>query len=175
MFSLRMRLSLLRDIGACSAPFNSWLAIQGLETAALRISQHSNNALKIAEFLEQHPQVSKVNYPGLSGDRYHQQSKKYFKNGASSGLLSFELADFATAKMVADSTNIFSVVVNIGDSKSLIVHPASTTHMQVPQEALAATGVNDNLIRLSVGLENIDDLLADLTQALNKVPAPAMT
>jgi O-acetylhomoserine (thiol)-lyase len=157
---------LLRDIGATPAPFNSWLLIQGLETLAVRIKQHSNNALEVAKYLKSHPKVKKVSYPGLEGDEQNSRAKKYFKDGLTSGLLSFEVEDFDTAKNILNSAKLFSVVVNIGDSKSIITHPASTTHMQVPADELEKIGIKQGLIRLSVGLESPEDLIADLEQAI---------
>ena len=166
-FCLRIRLSLLRDIGAVPAPFNSWLLIQTLETLSLRVDKHSDNALVVAKFLESHPKVKAVNYPGLESNKYYDRAQKYFKGGKSSGLISFDVESFEEAKRVIDSAKLFSVVVNIGDSKSLIVHPASTTHSQMSPEELAKAGVNPVTIRLSIGLENTIDLIEDLTQALN--------
>lgn len=166
LFTLRARLSLLRDIGATPAPFNSWLLIQGLETLPVRIKQHSNNALEVARYLNAHPKVKKVSYPGIEDDAQHTRATQYFKNGLSSGLLSFEVEDFDTAKNILNSTKLFSVVVNIGDSKSIITHPASTTHMQVPADELEASGIKQGLIRLSIGLENPTDLIKDLEQAI---------
>ena len=166
LFTLRVRLSLIRDIGATPSPFNSWLFIQGLETLSIRMKQHSKNTLKIANFLESHPKVQKVNYPGLKSNPYHERAEKMFKNGYASGLLSFEVGDFETAEHILNSTELFSVVVNIGDSKSIITHPASTTHMQVPPEDLEKSGVTAGLVRLSVGLENAEDLIEDLEKAL---------
>ncbi|WP_456391744.1 O-acetylhomoserine aminocarboxypropyltransferase/cysteine synthase family protein [Nitratifractor sp.] len=165
-FTLRVRLALLRDLGAAPSPFNSWLYIQGLETLPLRMRQHSDSALKIAEFLESHPKVRKVNYPGLKSDPNYPLAQKYFDQGMASGLLSFEVADRAEAQRIADATKIFKLVVNIGDSKSIITHPASTTHQQLSAEELAAAGVPEGLIRLSVGLEDPEDLIQDLRQAL---------
>ena len=167
-FCLRIRLSLLRDIGATQSPLNSWLLIQTLETLALRVDKHSDNALVIAKFLESHPKVKSVSYPGLKNDKYYDKAQKYFKDGKSSGLISFEVSTFEEAKKIIDSVKLFSVVVNIGDSKSLITHPASTTHSQLSEEELAKAGVNPVTVRLSIGLENTADLIADLTQALDK-------
>lgn len=164
-FMMRMLLCVLRDIGITPSPFNSWLMIQGLETLSLRIKEHSYNALKIAQFLQAHPKVKKVNYPMLQSDKNYNRAKKYLNNGAS-GLLSFEVDNYETAVKIADSTKIFSVVVNIGDSKSLIVHPASTTHSQLNSDELKLAGISDSLIRVSAGIENIDDLIDDLKQAL---------
>jgi len=165
LFTLRVRLALLRDLGAAPSPFNSWLYIQGLETLPLRMRQHSGSALAIAEFLEAHPKVSKVNYPGLKSDANYELGQKYFKGGHS-GLLSFEVADKDTAQKIADSTDIFSLVVNIGDSKSIITHPASTTHQQLSAGELIEAGVPGGLVRLSVGLEDTQDLIDDLKKAL---------
>lgn len=167
-FVLRARLSLLRDLGAVVSPFNSWLFIQGIETLALRMKEHSRNALAVAEFLESHPLVKKVNYPGLKSNSNYANAQRYFEKGMASGLLSFEVESFEQAKKIVDATNLFSLVVNIGDSKSIITHPASTTHQQLSAEELAACGVPSGLIRLSIGLEDASDLIADLSQALNK-------
>jgi len=166
IYTLRARLSLLRDLGAVSSPFNSWLFIQGLETLALRMKQHSYNAQMLAEYLEQHPMVSKVNYPGLKSNSNYENAQRYFENGQASGLLSFEVASFEQAKAIVDATSLFSLVVNIGDSKSIITHPASTTHQQLSEDELVACGVPSGLIRLSAGLENVRDLIDDLSQAL---------
>jgi len=171
VFTLRARLSLLRDIGAVSSPFNSWLFIQGLETLSLRMKQHSDSCLKVAHFLESHPKVKKVNYPFLKSDKNYTNATKYLKDGAS-GLLSFIVEDFEgktafeTAKQIVDKTELFSLVVNIGDSKSIITHPASTTHMQLSKEELESAGVPQGLIRLSIGLEAVEDLIEDLKQAI---------
>lgn len=165
VFTLRVRLALLRDLGAAPSPFNSWLYIQGLETLPLRMKQHSLSALAIARFLEKHPKVKKVNYPGLQSDPNYVVAQKYLKGGHS-GLLSFELEDLASAKRVADNTDIFSLVVNIGDSKSIITHPASTTHQQLSKQELMDAGVPEGLIRLSIGLEDTQDLINDLAKAL---------
>ena len=164
-FIMRILLCVLRDLGASPSPFNSWLMIQGLETLNLRVKEHSKNALKIAQFLDNHPKIKKVNYPLLKNDTNYERATKYFDNGAS-GLLSFEVEDFETALKIADSTDIFSVVVNIGDSKSLIVHPASTTHQQLSKDELVQAGISDSLVRLSVGIEDADDLIADLEKAI---------
>ncbi len=164
-FVLRVRLALLRDLGAAPSPFNSWLYIQGLETLPLRMKQHASSALAIAKFLESHPKVKRVNYPGLESHRGYPLVQKYLPKGQS-GLLSFEVEDAALAQKIADRTEIFKIVVNIGDSKSIITHPASTTHQQLSAEELVAAGVPGGLIRLSVGLEDTDDLIADLAQAL---------
>jgi len=166
IFTLRARLALLRDFGGAPSPFNSWLNIQGLETLPLRMSQHSNSALEIAKYLEQHPKVLKVNYPGLESSNSYKFAQKYLKDGMASGLLSFEVATKEQAQKIAENTKLFSLVVNIGDSKSIITHPASTTHQQLSQEELKAAGVPAGLIRLSVGLEDSKDLISDLEKAL---------
>ena len=166
-FTLRARLALARDIGAVQSPHNSWLLIQSLETLSLRVEKHSSNALEVAEFLEKHSKVNKVSYPGLKSNAYYDKAQKYFKDGKSSGLISFEVDTYEEARRIIDSTKLFSVVVNIGDSKSLITHPASTTHSQMNEEELLAAGINPVTIRLSIGLENTLDLIKDLNQALN--------
>jgi len=165
-YSLRARLALLRDLGAVSSPFNSWLFIQGLETLSLRMREHSKNALALAEFLESHPKVKKVNYPGLTGNSNYKNAQKYFDNGASSGLLSFEVSSLEEATKIVNATTLYSLVVNIGDSKSIITHPASTTHQQLSAEELDACGVPAGLIRISCGLESAQDLIQDIEQAL---------
>jgi O-acetylhomoserine (thiol)-lyase len=166
-FCLRIRLALLRDIGAAQSPLNSWILIQTLETLSLRMDKHSSSTLEVAKFLESHPKVKSVNYPGLESNKDYAKAKKYFKDGKSSGLLSFDVESYDDAKKIIDSAKLFSVVVNIGDSKSLIVHPASTTHSQLSEEELLKAGVNPSTIRLSIGLEDPIDLIEDLTQALN--------
>ena len=165
-FLLRARLSLLRDIGAVGSPFNSWLFIQGLETLALRMQKHSSNALEIAKFLDSCKKVKHVNYPGLENDKNYKLAKKYLKGGYS-GLLSFEVNSFEEAKKIVDKTKLFSLVTNIGDSKSIITHPASTTHQQLSSSELKAAGVPEGLVRLSIGLENSEDLIDDLKQAFD--------
>ncbi|MDY0120520.1 MAG: aminotransferase class I/II-fold pyridoxal phosphate-dependent enzyme [Sulfurimonas sp.] len=166
-FCLRARLSLLRDLGAVSSPFNSWLFIQGMETLSLRMREHSANALALAEFLESHPRVKKVNYPGLKSNANYANAQKYFDKGACSGLLSFEVASLEEATKIVNATKLYSLVVNIGDSKSIITHPASTTHQQLSLEELEACGVPAGLIRISCGLESINDLINDMRQALD--------
>ena len=166
IYSLRARLSLLRDLGAVVSPFNSWLFIQGIETLNLRMKEHSRSALALAEFLESHKSVQKVNYPGLKSNANYAMAQKYFDKGQSSGLLSFEVESFEQAVKIVDATKLYSLVVNIGDSKSIITHPASTTHQQLNDAELNACGVPANLIRISVGLEDVEDLIADITQAL---------
>jgi O-acetylhomoserine (thiol)-lyase len=167
-FCLRIRLNLLRDIGATAAPMVSWMLLQTVETLSLRMDKHSANALEVAKFLESHPKVKAVNYPGLESNAYYEKAQKYFKDGKASGLISFDVSSFEETRKIIDSTKLFSVVVNIGDSKSLITHPASTTHSQMTQEELSAAGINPVTIRLSIGLEDTADLIEDLNQALEK-------
>jgi O-acetylhomoserine (thiol)-lyase len=167
-FCLRIRLNLLRDIGATAAPMVSWMLLQTVETLSLRMDKHSANALEVAKFLESHPKVKAVNYPGLESNAYYEKAQKYFKDGKASGLISFDVSSLEEARKIIDSTKLFSVVVNIGDSKSLITHPASTTHSQMTQEELSAAGINPVTIRLSIGLEDTADLIEDLNQALEK-------
>jgi len=166
-FTLRVRLALLRDIGAAQAPFNSWLLINGIETLGLRVAQHSRNALDVAKYLETNPKVSNVCYPGLESNKDYGKAQKYFKDGQASGLISFEASSYEEAKKIIDSAKLFSVVVNIGDSKSLIVHPASTTHSQMNEEELINAGIKSTVVRLSVGLEDTVDLIDDLKQAID--------
>ena len=165
-FTFRARMSVLRDTGAPLTPFSAWLVIQGLETLTLRMREHSKNALAVAQFLETHPAVKVVNYPGLKNSSNHGLAKRYFPDGCS-GLLSFEVSSFATAKKIMDKTNLFKIVANIGDTKSIINHSASTTHQQLNASELEAAGIKEGLIRLSVGIEAVEDLIADLKQALS--------
>ncbi len=165
-FTLRARLSLLRDLGAVVSPFNAWLFIQGMEHLSLRMREHSKNALALAEFLESHPKVKKVNYPGLQSNSNYAMAQKYFQDGMCSGLLSFEVEGLEEATKIVNATKLYSLVVNIGDSKSIITHPASTTHQQLSHEELLACGVPEGLIRISCGLESSYDLIEDIKQAL---------
>ena len=166
IYTLRMRVALVRDIGATISPFNSWQLIQGLETLSVRIERHSQNARKIAEFLNSHKHVKRVTYPALKSDPEHEKAQKYFKDGMASGLMCFETDSYERAVKMLGKVKLFKIVVNIGDSKSLITHPASTTHQQLSSEELIKAGITKELIRISVGLENADDLIADLAQAL---------
>jgi len=163
-FISRARLALLRDFGAVLSPFNAWLFILGLETLHLRIKAHSENALKIAEFLANHPKIKNVNYPFLKGNENYHRAKKYLKYA--SGIVSFELDNYEEAKKFVSKLKIFSLVTNIADSKSLVTHPASTTHQQLSKDELIAAGVPEGLIRLSVGLEDVEDLIYDIERAL---------
>lgn len=166
IFTLRARFGVMRDFGMTQSPFNSFLLIQGLETLGLRMKQHSKSALKIAKFLQNHKNVKSVTYPSLENSPYFNFAKTNFKNGYSSGLLCFEVENFDIAKQISNRAKIFSVVVNIGDSKSIITHPASTTHSQLSKDELKSAGISEGLIRLSVGLEDSDDLIDDLNNAL---------
>ena len=164
-FIAKVRIEGLRDFGAALSPFNSFQIIQGLETLSVRMKQHSENALALAQWLGNQEEVSWVNYPGLSSNKYNDLAKKYLSKGQS-GIVTFGLkGGFDAAKKATDKTNIFSLLANIGDTKSLIIHPASTTHQQLDSKAQETTGVTQDLIRLSVGLEDIEDLKNDLKQA----------
>jgi len=164
-FIAKVRIEGLRDHGACLSPFNAFQIIQGLETLEIRMKKHSDNALELAEWLEGRDEVTWVNYPGLKSSKYFAEAEAYLPKGKS-GLITFGVkGGFDSAKKIADGTQIFSLLANIGDTKSLIIHPASTTHQQLDDAAQKATGVTKDLIRLSVGLENLDDLKADLKQA----------
>ena len=166
-FIAKVRIEGLRDFGAALSPFNSFQIIQGLETLSVRMQQHSKAALEIATWLEAQEEVAWVNYPGLNSSKYNGLAKDYLPKGQS-GIVTFGLkGGFDAAKKVADDTKIFSLLANIGDSKSLIIHPASTTHQQLNEASQKETGVTQDLVRLSVGLEDIEDLKADLKQAFN--------
>jgi len=166
-FGLKARVQGLRDQGQSISPFNSFLLLQGLETLHLRMERHSSNGQRVAEFLEQHPLVNWVNYPGLPSFKDHVNAKKYFHRGQYGALIGFGIkGGYDAALKFIDKLQIFSLLANIGDAKSLVIHPASTTHQQLTPEEQLSAGVTANFIRLSVGIENIDDLLADLDQAL---------
>ena len=168
-FIAKVRIEGLRDYGAALSPFNAFQIIQGLETLEIRIKKHSQNALELAQWLQKQEDVEWVNYPGLESSPYKALADKYLPNGQS-GIVTFGVkGGFEAAKTIADTTNLFSLLANIGDTKSLIIHPASTTHQQLNDAAQEATGVTKDLIRLSVGLENIEDLKSDLTEAFKAV------
>ncbi len=168
-FVTRIRAKLLRDTGACITPLAAWIFLQGVETLSLRVERHVQNAQKVAEFLEKHPKVAKVNYPNLKSSPYYALAQKYFPNGTGS-IFSFELkGGFKAARQFIDNTELFLDLANVGDSKSLLVHPASTTHQQMTPEAQAAAGIFPGTVRISVGTEHIDDILADIRQALDKL------
>ena len=168
-FIAKVRIEGLRDYGSALSPFNAFQIIQGLETLELRIKQHSKNALELAKWLQEQEEVTWVNYPGLDSSPYKKLADQYLPEGKS-GLVTFGVVGgYEAAKIIADKTELFSLLANIGDSKSLIIHPASTTHQQLSDEAQETTGTTKDLIRLSVGLEHIDDLKADLKQAFKVV------
>ena len=168
-FIAKTRVEGLRDLGSAPSPLNSFQVIQGLETLEVRMQKHSENALNIAKWLEVQSEVSWVNYPGLNSSKYNQLAKKYLKKG-SSGIVTFGLKKgFEGAKKVAESTKIFALLANIGDTKSLIIHPSSTTHSQLNIDEQKSTGVTPDLVRISVGIENLDDLKEDLKQSFAKI------
>lgn len=168
-FIIKLRLEGLRDFGGALSPYNAFQIIQGLETLDVRIKEHSKNALELAEWLEDNDQVAWVNYPGLKSNKYNKLAKKYLPKGQS-GVVTFGLkGGFDAGKKLTDSTQIFSLLANIGDTKSLIIHPSSTTHQQLSEADQLSTGVSQDLIRLSVGLEDIEDLKNDLQQAINQI------
>jgi len=165
-YILKARVQLLRDIGAAISPFNAWLLLQGLETLGIRVERHSRNALAVAEFLAAHPRVESVSYPGLKGDTAYERARQYLPKGASA-ILTFRVKGNATdAKRVIDRLKLFSLLANVGDAKSLVIHPASTTHQQLSPSEQRASGVEESTIRLSVGIEDSRDIIADLEQAL---------
>ncbi len=167
-FILKARVQGLRDTGACLSPFNAFLLLQGAETLHLRMQRHSENGLAVAKFLATHPRVDYVNYPGLETSPWHALARKYMPNGAGA-LLTFGIkGGYEAGKKFINSVKLFSLLANIGDAKSLVIHPASTTHQQLTAEEQKSTGVTPELVRLSVGIEDIRDILADLDQALAK-------
>ena len=168
-FIIKLRVTLLRDLGPALSPFNAFQFLQGLETLHLRMERHSENALAVARFLEKHPNVSWVNYPGLATHPSYALAKKYHHRGLYGAILGFGIKGGVEAgKKFIDSLKLFSHLANIGDAKSLVIHPASTTHQQLTPAEQLATGVTDDFVRLSVGIENIDDITGDLDQALRK-------
>jgi O-acetylhomoserine (thiol)-lyase len=181
-FILKLRVQLLRDLGPALSPFNSFLFLQGLETLPLRIERHSSNALAVARWLEGHPAIEWVSYPGLASHPAHELARKYLSGGFG-GVVTFGLKGGVTAgRKLIDSVKLFSLLANVGDAKSLIIHPASTTHQQLSAEDQIASGVTPELVRLSVGIEHIDDIIADLDQAIgaatgirSAVPAGAVS
>lgn len=170
-FIAKVRIEGLRDYGGALSPFNAFQIIQGLETLELRIKKHSENALELAKWLQSQPEVTWVNYPGLESSPYKSLAERYLPEGQS-GIVTFGVeGGYESAKTIADTTKLFSLLANIGDTKSLIIHPASTTHQQLSDADQESTGVTKDLIRLSVGLENIEDLKADLKEAFAIVKA----
>ena len=168
-YIIKARVQLLRDVGAALSPFNAFLLLQGLETLGLRVERHSGNALRVAEYLRDHPKVLWVRYPGLPGDPAYAKAQKYLPKGASA-ILTFGVKGGAdAARAVIDKLQLFSLLANVGDAKSLVIHPASTTHQQLTPADQIASGVSDDAVRLSVGIETVDDIIADLRQALEAV------
>ncbi len=168
-FAIRARVEGLRDFGSALSPFNSFLLLQGLETLSLRVERTVQNALELAAWLENHPQVEKVNYPGLESSPYHELAKKYLTNGFG-GVMTFTLkGGQAHAEKFVNSLKLISHLANVGDAKTLIIHPASTTHQQLSAEEQLSAGIEPSKLRLSVGIEHIDDLKADLTQAFEQI------
>ncbi|WP_295718566.1 O-acetylhomoserine aminocarboxypropyltransferase/cysteine synthase [Mucilaginibacter sp.] len=168
-FIIRARVEGLRDFGPSQSPFNSWLNIQGLETLSLRVQRHVDNTLELAKWLDQHPQVASVNYPGLESSPYHQLAKKYLKNGFGA-VLSFEIdGDKEDAGKLIDNLLLVSHLANVGDAKTLIIQPSATTHQQLSDEEQLSAGVTPNSLRVAVGIEHIDDIKADFEQAFAKI------
>ena len=168
-YIMKIRTTLMRDQGAVISPFNSFLLLQGLETLSLRVERHVENALKVVDFLKNHPQVETVNHPSLQTGRAKELYDKYFPNGAAS-IFTFEIkGDADTAKKFTESLELFSLLANVADVKSLVIHPASTTHSQMNDEELLAAGIKPNTIRLSIGTEHIDDIIADLQHGFEAV------
>ncbi|HBL99420.1 MAG TPA: bifunctional O-acetylhomoserine aminocarboxypropyltransferase/cysteine synthase [Ruminococcaceae bacterium] len=168
-YILKLRTTLMRDQGATISPFNSFLLLQGLETLSLRVERHVENALKVVDFLKNHPQVERVNHPSLATGKQKELYDKYFKKGAAS-IFTFEIkGDAETAKKFTESLKLFSLLANVADVKSLVIHPASTTHSQLSEEELLSCGIKPNTVRLSIGTEHIDDIIADLQQGFDAV------
>ena len=169
-FAIRARVEGLRDIGAAISPFNSFLLLQGLETLSLRVERHNENALKLAQWLEKHPQVEWVAYPGLSSHPYHANAKKYLRNGLFGSILVFGIKGGAEAgKKFINNVKLSSLLANVGDAKTLVIHPASTTHEQLNQEEQLLSGVTSDMVRVSVGIEHIEDIIEDFDEALRAV------
>ncbi|AAN49261.1 O-acetylhomoserine aminocarboxypropyltransferase/cysteine synthase family protein [Leptospira interrogans] len=169
-YIIKAKVQGLRDMGASISPFNAWQILQGVETLPLRMRKHSENALAVAEYLTKHPKVSWVNYPGLKMDKNYSLAKKYHKKDLYGAILGFGIKGGAVeAKKFIDGLELFSLLANVGDAKSLVIHPASTTHQQLTPEEQLSAGVTPDFVRLSVGLENIEDILFDLEEALKKV------
>ncbi len=167
-FIARARVQLLRDLGPSISPFNSFLILQGIETLSLRMQRHSENAQKVAKFLYNHPAVTRVNYPGIADDPTHHLAQKYLPKGCGA-IMGFGIKGGLEAGVkFIDSVKLLSHLANIGDAKSLVIHPASTTHQQLSEEEKLSGGVTDDFIRLSVGIEDVDDIIADIDQALKK-------
>jgi O-acetylhomoserine (thiol)-lyase len=172
-YIIKARTTLLRDTGAALSPFHSFLFLQGLETLSLRVERHVYNALKVVEYLRNHPLVEAVNHPSIETHPDHEIYKRYYPNGGGT-IFTFEIkGDAETAKKFIDSLELFSLLANVADVKSLVIHPASTTHSQMTEEELLESGIKPNTIRFSIGTEHIDDILADIENAFNKVSGKA--
>jgi len=168
-FNTRARVEGLRDWGNTISPFNSFLLVQGIETLSLRVERHVQNTLALAEWLEKHPKVEYVNYPGLKSSKYYDLAKKYFPKGAG-GVLTFKIkGDPTNADILIDNVKLLSHLANVGDAKSLIIHPSATTHEQLSPEDKISSGVLPGLLRISVGIENIEDIKADIEQAFKAI------
>lgn len=170
---MKLRVEILRDVGACLNPFGAFLLLQGLETLSLRAQRHSDNALALARYLEQHEKVAWVSFVGLESHPSHQLALKTLREGTFCGVLSFGVRggeDAAVGSKVVDSLRLASNLANVGDAKTLVIHPATTTHQQLTEEEQLASGVSPDLIRVSVGIENIKDIIADFEEALKVVP-----
>ena len=168
-YIMKLRTTLMRDQGAAISPFNSFLLLQGLETLSLRLERHTENALKVVDFLKNHPQVENVNHPSLQTGKSKELYNKYFPGGAAS-IFTFEIkGDSATARKFTESLELFSLLANVADVKSLVIHPASTTHSQMTEEELLSAGIKPNTVRLSIGTEHIDDIIADLEHGFEAV------
>lgn len=173
-FAIRARVEGLRDVGAAQSPFNSFLLLQGLETLSLRAERHAENALKLAEWLHGHDAVSWVNYTGLPNHPHHENGKKYLREGRFGAVLTFGVkGGYDAARDFIESVELASHLANVGDAKTLVIHPSSTTHQQLTEEEQASSGVKDDLIRVSVGIEHIDDIIADFEQAFKKIKTTA--
>lgn len=172
-FIIRARVEGLRDMGTCLSPFNSFLFLQGVETLSMRMDRHVANARATAEFLERHPAVSWVKYPGLKSSPYHALAQKYMPKGSGAVFCFGVKGGYEAGRRLIDNLKIFSNLANVGDVRSLVIHPASTTHQQLTEEGQESAGVSPDMVRISVGLEDLDDILWDLDQALNAATAPA--
>merc|ERR1719199_873300 len=174
-FAIGCRVLGLRDCGPCASPFNAFLVSMGMETLALRMDKHCSNALKVAEFLEKHPQVESVSYCGLPSSKYNKLAQKYTPKGAS-GLFTFSCkGGFEAAKTVANSVQMISLVANLGDTRTLIAHPASMMHSQLTAEQQKAAGADPSIIRMTIGIEDVKDIIEDLDRALHKAHGTAPT
>jgi O-acetylhomoserine (thiol)-lyase len=174
-FIIRARVEGLRDIGPCLSPFNSFLFLQGLETLSLRVERHNENALKVAQWLERHPQVEWVSYPGLPSHPYHASAKKYLRPGLFGSIVVFGIkGGIEAGKTFINNVKLASLLANVGDAKTLVIHPASTTHQQLSEKEQLDSGVTPELIRISVGIEHIDDILEDLDEALRAVKSTVL-